>query len=447
MRRSLALSLWLWAWAAGELRAQWRPDHAPRVATLAVWADDIWLALTDRDGSYFGRLADEGTLQRFNPLMDSEYELDLRTGLFTPSEDARWAVAPSGLRVAGASINHPFVLNFFDWRQAMPVSGPVGLIARYVRQRSLTARRDHARLGVEWRDALASSWTLRSTIGTHFFKASADIEFGAARTWARHGRGSWTVDLRFAVLDAFNNFIFNTLGVRATDTPAHFDYAKLPFALRASVVRTSRAFRFEIHGGATTRSEVAVSFPASGDPGYVLVEQVGFIGALGEAALSRRVAVAVYGTAARALTDRRFTLTTADDLDLREDTGTLGLRGRVKLGATLGLDVDLAARWQPESRGIGGGAVGRDSDRELFGRIAVERHPLRGWTWRLSYAVLDRDSEVLRRLTATNHRHVMEGGYRFSSGFEVTAGLRWDLDEGLRAPFDGGHLRFAAALP
>ncbi len=65
----------------------------------------------------------------------------------------------------------------------------------------------------------------------------------------------------------------------------------------------------------------------------------------------------------------------------------------------------------------------------------------------MTYAVLNRDSEVLPALTATNHRHVMEGGYRFSSGFEVTAGLRWDLDQRLRAPFDGGHLRLAAALP
>ncbi len=28
--------------------AQWR---GPEIATLALWADDLWLALTDRDGS------------------------------------------------------------------------------------------------------------------------------------------------------------------------------------------------------------------------------------------------------------------------------------------------------------------------------------------------------------------------------------------------------------
>jgi hypothetical protein len=43
-----------------------------------------------------------------------------------------------------------------------------------------------------------------------------------------------------------------------------------------------------------------------------------------------------------------------------------------------------------------------------------------------------------------NHRLLMEGGHRFASGFEVVAGLRWDLDQFPARIFDGGHLRFAA---
>ncbi|MDE0256961.1 MAG: hypothetical protein OXR82_01055, partial [Gammaproteobacteria bacterium] len=42
------------------------PDSAA-IATLAVWADQVWLSLLDRDGSYYGRLAEEGIFQRFNP--------------------------------------------------------------------------------------------------------------------------------------------------------------------------------------------------------------------------------------------------------------------------------------------------------------------------------------------------------------------------------------------
>ena len=79
-------------------------------ATLAAWADQVWLSLLDRDGAYYGRLAEEGIFQRFNPEMHDEYELEIRSSLFHPSEDARWAEQPNGFRVAGASIQpsaHP----------------------------------------------------------------------------------------------------------------------------------------------------------------------------------------------------------------------------------------------------------------------------------------------------------------------------------------------------
>ena len=94
------------------------------LATLAAWADQVWLSLLDRDGAYYGRLAEEGIFQRLNPAMDHEYGLDVRSGLFDPGEDARWAGLPNGFRVAGASLNNPHILNVVDWRQEIHVSGP-----------------------------------------------------------------------------------------------------------------------------------------------------------------------------------------------------------------------------------------------------------------------------------------------------------------------------------
>ncbi|MCY4646603.1 MAG: hypothetical protein OXE73_07000, partial [Gammaproteobacteria bacterium] len=153
------------------------------LATLAVWADQVWLSLLDRDGAYYGRLAEEGTFQRLNPKMDHEYELDVRSTLFDPSEDARWAELPSGIRIAGASISHPHILNVVDWRQEIHVSGPVDLMARYRRERSLTARRDYPRVGMRWRDVLGTPWTVQVGLGVHFFKPSADVEVALARSW------------------------------------------------------------------------------------------------------------------------------------------------------------------------------------------------------------------------------------------------------------------------
>ncbi|MDE2796814.1 MAG: hypothetical protein OXL34_18510, partial [Gemmatimonadota bacterium] len=195
------------------------------ISTLAAWADQVWLSLLDRDGSYYGRLAEEGIFQRFNPKMHPEYELDIRTSLFHPSEDARWAELPNGFRLAAASINHPHILNIVDWRQEIHVSGPVDMIARYRRERTLTARRDYPRVGVRWRDVLGTPWTVQVGIGVHFFKPSADVEVALARSWRDGEDRSWTLEVRLAALDAFNEVIFQGLGVRADEVDAHYDYA------------------------------------------------------------------------------------------------------------------------------------------------------------------------------------------------------------------------------
>ncbi|MYA40715.1 MAG: hypothetical protein F4Z31_03020, partial [Gemmatimonadetes bacterium] len=56
--------------AAASLRAQSHAEpsadspvaetDSAAVATLAAWADQVWLSLLDRDGAYYGRLAEEG---------------------------------------------------------------------------------------------------------------------------------------------------------------------------------------------------------------------------------------------------------------------------------------------------------------------------------------------------------------------------------------------------
>jgi hypothetical protein len=425
------------------------PEEPVPLVTLALWAEDVWLALTDRDGSYFGRLAEEGTFQRFNPLMDNEYELDIRTGLFSESEDARWAVVRRGFRAAGASINHPFILNFADWREQVPIGGPVDLLVRYRRQKSLTTQRDYPSVGLQWRGALGTSWTATGRIGMHFFKSSADVELGLARSWQRGPRRRVDFEYRVALLDAFTDVIFGALGVEPEETPAHFNYRRLPLAARLAFAVSVPAARLELHGGATTRSLVNVTFPALGLPPYTLEERVSFAGLLLELTGARRAA-AVWATTARAATDRRHETPSDQDFRLRERTHAVGARATVALGARTGqrLDLELGAGavWKPEDRTLGQAQTTlRHRDRELFASVALAREPARGWRWRLGYAFADRDAGVLvPQLSATHHRQLMEGGHRFRSGFEVMAGVRWDLDQGLANPFDGGHLRFSA---
>lgn len=441
----LALITALAAPPGASARAQSPAQHrlAP-LLTLELWAENVWLSLTDRDGSYFGRLAEQGTFQRFNPLIHREYELDLRTGLFGEDEDARWAAAARGLRVAGASIGHPFILNFADWRERVPISERVQLLARFRRQRSLTEQRDYPNVGVSWTPARGSPWTLGVGIGMHFFKASADVEVALGRRWAGQ-RGVLSLDTRFAFLDAFSNVIFDALGVEPEETPAHFTYAVLPVAARITATWSAPETRVELHAGTSNRGAVEVSFPASGDPSYRQEEQVGFAGALAEWAPERRLRFAAYVTSARATTDRVFSPTKSAGFRLRERTETLGLRGAAALRGSVVFELGVGGVWRPEDRDRDDGSTVRHRDREVHAHLSLARRPVTGSTWRLRYDFDDRAAGVLAPLlTEANHRLPTEFGYRFRSGFQVTVGVRWDLDEGSAYAFDGGHLRFTA---
>ncbi len=415
------------------------------IATLAVWADQVWLSLLDRDGAYYGRLAEEGIFQRFNPEMHAEYELEIRASLFHPGEDARWAEKPNGFRIAGASISHPHILNLVDWRQEIHVSGPVDLMARYRRERTLTARRDYPSVGMRWRDVLGTPWTVQMGIGVHFFKPSADVEVTLARSWRDGEDRSWGLEVRLAALDAFNEAIFQGLGVRADDVDAHYDYAGAPLAARTTLSAAASRWRAELHAGSSRRSEVRVTFPATGLAPFTQLERVAFLGALLQVTPLERVTAALYGTWARADIERRAPASGLG-FTLREQTVTVGARARTRLNPSWAVETELERVGRPESRSPAGGAPREHRDREVFARAALVRYPEAGWTSRLAYALLDRDAGYLAPwLTAQNHRLITEAGHRFRSGFEVTAGVGWDLDHLRRAPFNGGHLRLSAA--
>jgi len=130
---------------------------------------------------------------------------------------------------------------------------------------------------------------------------------------------------------------------------------------------------------------------------------------------------------------------------LRERTQTLGMRAAVSLREPLRLEVGAGAVWRPEDRDLGDGTRVEHRDREVLANFALVRQPQAGSTWRIGYAHDDRSAGVLApSLTAVNRRLLMEYGHRFRRGFDVMVGVRWDLDQGWAAPFDGGHLRFGA---
>jgi hypothetical protein len=184
-----------------------------------------------------------------------------------------------------------------------------------------------------------------------------------------------------------------------------------------------------------------VTFPSTGDPPFTQREQVGFGGALIQVNPTERLSVAAHATFARADTERTSPSGPLG-FTLREETRTVGVRQRYQLADALVLVAEIDRDWRPEERAPAQGDAIDHDDRSTFGQLALLRRPRAGWTGRLAYALLDRDAGVLApELTARNQRLVTEGGHRFESGFEIIAGLRWDLDAWRRSRFDGGHLR------
>ena len=253
-----------------------------------------------------------------------------------------------------------------------------------------------------------------------------------------------TTELRLALLDAFNNVVFNTIGVASTDTPAHFDYQALPFAARLDLAWAAPHLRIEVRGGVSTRSRVLVTFPATADPSFTQAEAVRYAGVLGEIVVHPRIGLAVYGTTARAITQRRSVTGVAEEFDLLEETNGLGTRARLAGAGILSFELDAHLLSRPEIRESGVDSAVRHRDREFFLQGALLHRPSSGWLWRLGLAFLDRRAGVLApQLTSANVRQIMEGGHRFRTGFEVSAGVRWDVDAFRASAFDGGHLRLS----
>jgi hypothetical protein len=199
---------------------------------------------------------------------------------------------------------------------------------------------------------------------------------------------------------------------------------------------------------------VRVTFPAAGDPPYELAERLAFAGGLIELKASPSTTVAALGTIARADTKRLADTASAMDLSLREVTRSAGVRTRQTLGSSLALEADFLWTAPPEQPTVGWRANAgpglslEHRDRELFGGFALVRRPPSGLTGRLFYGWLDRDADPLMpHLTKHHVRLITDAGYRFASGCEVTAGVRWQMARRSDYRFAGAQLRFTTGVP
>lgn len=436
-----------WGACAPGLAAQTPPPPGAVQAlwTLSPWATGVWLALLDRDGAYHGRFSPEGIFQRFDRTMDSEYDLDVRSGLGEPEEDVAWLEGRDGIRVRSASISPSRILHTLDWRQEVPMTDAVRLVLRYHRERSLTATRDYPWVGVALPGVGGSGWTLTAGLGVHFVKPSADVEVGASRRWTAEDGGFWRVDVGVVALDAFSDVIYQRIGLDEGESEALPDYRGVPLAVRGSVTRAARRWLVEVHGGSSTAARVDVTFPETGGAPFEQRERLAFAGALGQVMLKEGLDVAVYGMFQRATTDRTHPSLPDSDFGLREESRRVGALVSARRGGPWSLDARVERLWRPEERSRAGGPRVPHEDLETYGELALRRLPAKGWTARFALHAIDRDAGPRAGwLTAAHQRLTTEGGYRFASGVRITAGVRWDLEHVPDDVYDGAHVRLTA---
>src|SRR5207247_870318 len=188
--------------AAAPCRGQ--SDSTGLHATLAEWAEDAWLRLLDRDAARDGRLSDQGILQRFNPTIDPDYQINLIRARFGLLDDADWARHPRGARYWGGSINTRDFAEGAEFKEVVPLGRRWSTAVDFTKQDLPELTRSLVRIGFVRRTDAGFFSSIEGTLVP--LKPSSDLEAGAG--WRRPGR---ELALYVAVLDAFNDLIYQDL--------------------------------------------------------------------------------------------------------------------------------------------------------------------------------------------------------------------------------------------
>lgn len=454
--------------ARGEAAGAAGPDTADALgATLQGWERSARLVILDRTGAFYGRLSDRGILQRFNPQIDAEYDLDLISSGFSLSDDYAWYRRDRGARFWAGSVNRRQLVEEAEavGRVAIDSSWSVGV--RFTHGRGFRAQRSLVWLTVNRR--------VRGGRGEAFLtgtlesdKPDSDLELGLR--WSALGG---TVTAAVGKLDAFNDFIYETLTVFPGFADSTIDYTVQPYTGRiAAELRPARGLRIEAYGLAMTPTRLVVQRQEVPGEGFRQEERYAYAGGLVEWSPTPRAAAGVFGTWVRARTGRTALPEGAprDDFDLRERTWQAAAYAmgrpapRVLAEGWAGRVVRTEVRERPP--GLVPvppvtGAITADSvippavnyeDRAWAGRLDLGYRPPSGFRATLGFDFVIRD--VTRgpdrmsgraKLGRHNTRLRLDFGWRFRGRALFRLGTNFDLDgdPGFnRGRFDGAHGAF-----
>lgn len=420
--------------------AQEAPPEPPRYS-LAAWSERAWNRIADRAGGIFGRLAEEGILQRYHPLQDHEYRLDEFTAGFALADEGVWRETENGFRVWGGSVSNRNYINRAEARLSVPVARRVGAGLRLWQEESLEADRQRVLVTLDV-DSLVGGWTGWFGITLEFVKPDADLEWGLRR------RIDDRLDLSFAVavLDAFNDFIFVGLGVDSAETDIFREYRRQPLAVRfAADWRPTRRWRLEAAGGATNRARLEGDVLADARAAFDQSERARYAGLLGEWTPRRDFAVGAFARRIQAQSRREYAA--ADslfDFDLLEATTTAGAYALYRPSRDWDLEAAVLYAHRRERRR---GADARDGRDREWAAWATGSRRVASWLFlSLGYYYDDRAPSsgvpFADALAATGRRLRTDLELRFPSGARLGAGVNWELDSPQETRFfDGAHGR------
>lgn len=434
------------------------PDVAGQGATLMHREDVLLMMIRDRQGSIGGLWFDRGILRPYMPDMDHEYYLDLRGAAFTGEDDAVWHNSDSAVRTYAASINKSEFATTTDIRHRLTWADRHVVTLRGRQQEDLQARRFFIEGGYAFEVAATHFLGFTQTMAR--FKPDLDTElFYEAR-----GTPAGNVRASIFFLDAFNNAIFDGLGVDPVLQDTLRSYHRPPRLLRVRWLSPRFGqVSFEAFAGVQPESEAAVSTHSNPDYEFVVEQRIGY------GMMNVRVDVGRFVTSAYLTTWEERTAYSAPEgssayrrYATRQREMRFGLRGHGVLPVTRQGGIEALADVslvQFRDRQTGDNFSGARVDQPFYlVEDRVEAEARLAWTprrkgvraglrWLSDHRSYNEDLAVLERRFlrfaqwTPNTRLSLLLGYDFQPWFRLETGVSFDVD-GDRFYTDRGITRF-----
>ena len=235
--------------AVGQKPSSTRPDSAmtlsaPAHVSLSGWAETRRLFLFDRFHQTEDWSDDRGTFRHLTPRMDREYALDMLVYQFTGLEEDRWHRADRGLRIKAGSIERSLWSFVTQIKDRVALGGPHTLTFQAWLREDGQANGTLFEVGYERALGDRHHVGVRHTLSQY----KADFDLSARYRFSDPARGEALVEL--TAEDAYNNVIYDVLGVDPEDEDVTRIYTTPPLIARVSLRTAPRLpFRMELHAG------------------------------------------------------------------------------------------------------------------------------------------------------------------------------------------------------